>query len=247
MKRVLVTGPVGRLADYAMAARSAGWEAIEAPLLCVQARDFRPDELERAPYDWICITSANALPWLAAATGEVASLRTTPCAVVGERTAERVRALGLSIGLPAAPDAASLASVLGSPGRAPARVLWPRGNLSEELAQRLRERGLDVEDPVAYETRELERMEELPSSSAIFFASASAVRAWHARNDEAGERGAPGGQDPRLAIAIAIGRATLEALLLETRARFFSTITLPQPTPEALGAILAHLDPETTS
>ncbi len=233
MKRVLVTGPVDRLAEYAASARAAGWEAIEAPLLRIEARRFERSAIASEEYDWICVTSASALPWLEAAIAACAELRSARVAVVGERTAERVRALGLALGLAAALDAEALAAELAVHVHAGARVLWPRGSVSDDLARALRASGIAVDDPVAYETRTLARTDPLPESTAVFFASPSAVRAWHARNAEDGPR-----------LAIVIGRTTFDALLHETQARFFDTISLPQPTPEAFAAVLAHLDPE---
>jgi uroporphyrinogen-III synthase len=233
MKRVLVTGPVDRLAEYAASARAAGWEAVETPLLRIEARRFQSSDLAHARYDWICITSASALPWLEAAIDARPDLRASPVAAVGERTAERVRALGLALGSPPALDAEALAAGLAARARPGARVLWPRGSVSSDLASALRAARVDVDDPIAYETRALERSDPFPPSAAIFFASPSAVRAWHERDAES---------DPRLAIAI--GRTTFDALLHETQARFFDTISLPQPTPEAFAAVLAHLDPE---
>jgi uroporphyrinogen-III synthase len=233
MKRVLVTGPVDRLAEYAASARAAGWEAIETPLLRIEARRFQSSDLAHAQYDWICVTSASALPWLQAAIEARPDLRASPVAAVGERTAERVRALGLALDSSPALDAEVLAAGLAARARAGARVLWPRGSVSGDLASALRAARVDVDDPIAYETRTLERSDPFPPSTAIFFASPSAVRAWHEQDAES---------DPRLAIAI--GRTTFDALLHETQARFFDTISLPQPTPEAFAAVLAHLDPE---
>jgi uroporphyrinogen-III synthase len=104
------------------------------------------------------------------------------------------------------------------------------------LARSLLQGGFAVEDPIAYETQALTSGKPIPPSTAVLFASPSAVRAWHER---------PAGSDPR--IAIAIGRTTLDALLQETPARFFDTISLPQATPEAFAVVLAHLDPERSS
>ncbi len=235
MKRVVVTGPVDRLAEYARAARSAGWEAVECPLLSTEPRGFDRTELRSERFDWVCVTSASALPWLEDACRANASLRETRCAVVGERTAERVASLGFALALAPAVDAAELASALRAAVRGTANVLWPRGSLSDEFAGSLRTAGFDVEDPIAYSSRTATASEPLPSGLAVFFASPSAVRAWHERDASSERR-----------LAITIGRTTLDAVFQETPALFFDTISLPQPTPEAFGIVLAHLDPETS-
>jgi uroporphyrinogen-III synthase len=234
MKRVVVTGPVDRLAEYAQAARAVGWVAVECPLLATEPRRFDRAELRSERFDWVCVTSGSALPWLEEAARAIADFRGTRCAVVGERTAERVAALGFARALAPATDAGELVSSLKREDRAGARVLWPRGNLSDELAVSLRAAGFAVEDPIAYSTRARTGSEPLPEGPAVFFASPSAVRAWHERGAAVERR-----------IAIAIGRTTFDAVLQETHARFFDTISLPQPTPEAFGIVLAHLDLET--
>jgi uroporphyrinogen-III synthase len=116
-----------------------------------------------------------------------------------------------------------------------ASILCPRGDRSEDLARSLRDEGFVVESPLAYETRSLERDGPAPESTAVFFASPSAVRLWHA------------GHETARRIGIAIGRTTFEALLAETPASFFDTISLPEPTPEAFATVLGHLDLGSTS
>ena len=55
----------------------------------------------------------------------------------------------------------------------------------------------------------------------------------------AGRRSAPA-ETPR--VAIAIGTTTFDALMAETDMVFFDTISLPEPTPEAFGFVVAHVD-----
>jgi len=238
MKRVLVTGPAGRLEEYARAAQEAGWEAIEHPLLAIEPNAFDPSQIADGRFDWICVTSSNALEYLGSALAALPDLRATPCAVVGERTAESARGIGLDVVLAPARDAAALAEALRSKARSGQRVLWPRGSQSDDLARDLRQGGLEVCDPIAYASRAVapDASRAPRAADAVFFASPSAVRAWHDLGG-AGER----------RVAIAIGATTFHALLLETEPRFFDTISLPQPTPEALSFVLAHLEPESSS
>ncbi len=236
--RVLITGPIEGAGDYARAAQQAGWVPIELPVLAVEATRVDVSGIARARYDWICVTSSNALAFLADAAHEVPEITGVPCAVVGSRSAERVIALGFALGMPAASDAAALADALATLMTHDSRVLWPRGSISDELARRLRELGFDVSAPVVYTTRELASRARAPRTEAVFFASPSAVRAWFsgAASDSSGAR-----------TAIAIGRATFDALHAETDATFFDTISLPEPTPEAFALVLQHLDLSTPS
>lgn len=232
--RVLVTGPIESAADYVRAARESGWEPIEFALLAVDHESVDVAHIARQRFDWIAITSSNAIEFLAQALQAAPDVTCIPCAVVGTRTAERVQALGFELGMPAATDARSLATALAAAAPRGARVLWPRGSLSDELARHLRERGLSVVDPVVYSTRSLATSARAPQADAVFFASPSAVRAWFSRADSGAESSAR--------TAIAIGPTTFEALLAETGATFFDTISLPEPTPEAFGLVLQHLD-----
>lgn len=235
MKRVLVTGPAERIEEYAHAASQAGWDAVEHPLLAIEPRSFERSEIGEARFDWICVTSSSAIPYLDALFEALPSLRATPCAVVGERTAERLRESGIDVGIGPSRDARALAEALRPLAPSGARVLWPKGDRSDDLARELRKAGFTVCEPIAYASRAVlsGTPDAPPPAEAVFFASPSAVRVWH-ETDGVGER----------RIAIAIGATTFHALLEETEPRFFDTISLPQPTPEALGFVLAHLELE---
>jgi uroporphyrinogen-III synthase len=219
------------------AAVEAGWEAVDLALVTIRPRAFADTDLAGMSFDWICLTSANALPYLVSAREAIANLRTTPCAVVGQRTADRARAFGFEVALDPAVDAAALARTLAAAAGAGAgtKVLWPRGSRSDDLSRELRGAGFVVHDPIAYESEDAAPMAPPPETEAVFFASPSAVHAWREHAAEVPRR-----------IAIAIGPTTFDALLGETEARFFDTISLPEPTPEALGFVLAHLDLETS-
>jgi len=234
MKSVLVTGPTGHLEEYAEAARGSGWEAIAYALLRIEPRAFARADLPRSRFDWICVASESAIPWLESAISVVPSLRATSCAVVGVRTADALRRLGLEVSIGPCADASEVHAGLRARAASRARVLCPRGDRSEDLARSLRDDGFDVESPLAYETLSLDRDRPAPETTAVFFASPSAVRLWHA------------GHETARRIGIAIGRTTFEALLAETPASFFDTISLPAPTPDAFASVLAHLDLEQT-
>jgi len=234
--RILLTGPTGHAAEYADAARAAGWSADELPLLEITPVTPMGDEAQGA-FDWIVVTSSNALSFLGGLIEHVPELAPTRCAVVGARSAERAEALGLHLDLPPATDAHQLAEALIAAGPAAARVLWPRGPRSRELGETLRTAGWRVEDPLAYDNTPRSPTDTLPVADAIFFASPSAVYAF---TDLYGTNGRF--ESSSRAVAVAIGPTTFAALLGETRLDLCDTISLPEPTPEALRVSLEHLD-----
>jgi len=264
VKRVLVTGPLESSSDYAEAARRAGWEPFEWPLLRIVPHRHDVAALLARRFDWICVTSSSALSFLGDLGPAESSLRSVPCAVVGERSGRRARELGFTIDLVAA-SATELCNELARRAPGGAHVLWPRGHLSDEVADELRRCSFSVDDPVVYAALPLERSSIPPATEAIFFASPSAVRAWHDRasssamharrrsapehesehRSDASRSGDAASRSPRIdepRVAIAIGNTTLDALMSETELVFFDTISLPEPTPEAFGFVLAHLD-----
>jgi uroporphyrinogen-III synthase len=216
MRRLVVTGPIGRAEEYAAAARDAGWEATVRELLEIRPRELAPGEVP-AEVGIVCVTSKHAIAALPPVNA--------PVAVVGEGTASRLRERGLSIAVGPARSASELASEIAARFPAGTSVLWPRGSLSDDLARDLRGRGFEVADPVAYET--LVTDAELPEADAVFLASPSAVCA-------AAERGRG------FALAIAIGATT--ASELATRGDALGEVhVLDSPTPDSLAACLRGL------
>ena len=107
MKRVLVTGPIGRLDEWRAAAESAGWRAESHPLVAVASTGVVVDP---ADAEALVATSASALSSL---PDSVARLPRLAC--VGERVAAWLRARGSVEPLVAA-DAAELVSKLKTSG-----------------------------------------------------------------------------------------------------------------------------------
>ena len=235
MKRVLVTGPSERRSDYVRAALEAQWTAIDFPLVDVVRKDVAPlDVLGAEPaVDWICVTSANALPFIELTLAAFPQLAHVTAAAVGDRTTTELARIGCAIAFEGSADAKELADRVLSRATPASRVLWPHGDRSDEFAHRLRSRGVTVVDPIVYETRSREDR-EIPEAEAVFFASPSAVTAWHELP----------GHDAGPRLAIAIGATTMSALHAETDARFERLMTLAAPTPEAFADALAHVDPD---
>lgn len=224
MKRILVTGPVDALAEYADAARAAGWQAIAHPLLEIVERDVDAElvvagDLE---FDWIVVASAHALPFLARALSARPDLARVPCACVGARTAQRASEVGLARGLEVTKGREELAQRLLKRSRDPKRALCPRGDRSDELAQLLRAAGWTVVDPIVYDTRDA-AARELPAAEAIFVTSSSAVRALEAL----GSFAVP-------SHAIALGERTYLELVAADLGGITSVDVLDEPTPDAL-------------
>ncbi|MBL8862316.1 MAG: uroporphyrinogen-III synthase [Planctomycetes bacterium] len=233
MKRILMTGPVERLAEWGDAARAAGWEPIELPLLAIEELGLRPEALFAADarFDWLLVTSRSALPFVER-LARCAPPRVERAACVGEVATARVRELGYAVPLRAARDAADLAALVVERAEPGARVLWPRGDRATELATALRARGLVVTDPVVYASRE-RALASVQTAEAVFFASPSACNAWIAAR---GPCGGPG-------LAVAIGDSTFDALQRLDPAPFARVIRLGEPTPAALTVALAHAEP----
>ena len=219
--RVLITGPIEGRDEWLEAATRAGWEAHEAPLL------------ERVPLSWelacetrpawIALTSSGALEALADLARVEPTWKDVPVATVGERTAERIRALGFEVDLVAeGRNAQDLARALIE--REPAGpVLWLRGERALDLGDLLREGGVAVEERVVYATRPASAV-ALQPVDVVFFASPSAVAVWQ----ELATGTVPG--------ALAMGWTTLEALQEAERAFSFA---LPLITPEPVSLTVA--------
>ncbi len=229
-RSVLITGPVTRIEPWTEAATEAGWVGTEYPL--VKLEETGGDLVEHIDGlpDWIVITSSNALPILERTTRVVPELLAVPTAVVGEMTAERARAIGFRLALTPASGIAELAETLLEQTGGDGRILWPRGSVSDELAEKLRAGMLRVDDPVVYQTATIQRDEPAPCADAIFFASPSAVESW---------RSVRALQQPKTAIAI--GSTTHSALEGEASSLFSATLSLLEPKPAELTAMLRRL------
>jgi len=230
-RRILITGPVRSLGDYAEAARGAGWDPVELPLLEIRPRELEASDLPAEAPDLICVTSSNAVPALEALADRYAGI---PCAVVGGSTAARVAGAGLELAGEPAPGAAQLAERLVAELPAGAHVLWLRGSLAEELGDRLRAAGLRVSDAVAYATLPREIESPVPAADAVFLASPSGARRWAELEHGAGRP-----------VAIAIGPTTLDVIHALPEDTFSAILTLLEPSPAALRSCLESL-PERT-
>lgn len=119
--------------------------------------------LSRGRYEWVVFTSVNAVERFLGATDDADALGRTRIAAVGDATASSLAARGLLAELvPEKASAEELAAVMpetrgaisqAHSSRERRRVLFPRASgASDALASRLRAKGWEVDDVVAYRT-----------------------------------------------------------------------------------------------
>ena len=157
--RVIVTRPAAQSADLMAALRLVGVEPVLVPAIEVEL-DGPGDDIDSVArrldtYRWVVITSANgARAVLQAAERVTTPLETSRFAAIGSSTGALLEREGIEVAfLPTAANGAALAREL--PVAAADRIAIIRGDLADEaLVTRLRERGADVDDVVAYRTHE---------------------------------------------------------------------------------------------
>lgn len=158
-RRVLVPRAVEQADELVGAMTMAGLDPVPVPTIAVE---FQPPrgELDAAAgllhtYTWVVITSANgARAILKAAERSLTELGAPSWAAIGAATRRVLEREGIEIALqPSLSSAITLAVEL--PVREGDRILIVRGDLADrELAIALRARGAEVDDVVAYRTRE---------------------------------------------------------------------------------------------
>ncbi|KAA8970171.1 bifunctional uroporphyrinogen-III C-methyltransferase/uroporphyrinogen-III synthase [Mycobacterium sp.] len=194
---------VPRTKDQAgdMSQRLAGYGAlpIEVPTIAVEP-PRSPAQMERAVkglvdgrYQWVVFTSTNAVRAVWEKFNEFGldarAFSGVKIACVGEATADRVRAFGVSPELVPSGEQSSLGLLdefpfydrIFDPVN---RVLLPRADIATEtLAEGLRERGWEIEDVTAYRTvraapppAETREMIKTGGFDAVCFTSSSTVR-----------------------------------------------------------------------
>ena len=182
-RRIVVTRPRAQAGPLADGLVDLGATVTLVPLVAIEpAQDLAPLQAavrDLAAYDWVVLTSANAVAALARALRDQ-PLRGPRVAAVGPATAEAVRGLGSEVAsVPAVFAAEDIAAGLGP--LAGAKVLLPQADrASPDLATELRSRGATVDAITAYRTVAVEpepavREELQRGADAIVLASGSAV------------------------------------------------------------------------
>ena len=188
-RRVLVTRAAEQADELASALRDNGLDPVLVPTIAVEFEPPRGD-LDAAAgllhtYAWVVITSANgARAILKAAERTLTELGSPSWAAIGPATRRVLEHEGIEVALqPSLSSAIALAIEL--PVVNGDRVLVVRGDLAdEELAVALRARGAQVDDVVAYRTREAPEASRLllrgalseGPIAAVAFTSGSTVR-----------------------------------------------------------------------
>ena len=157
--RVLVTRAPEQAAELVSALRDLGIEPVPVPAIAVEFGPPRGD-LDAAArllhtYAWVVITSPNgARAMLKAVERVFSALETSTFAAIGPTTRGILEHEGIAVDYQP-PGASATAMAAGLPLDPGDRVLVVRGDLADaELAVALRARGAEVDDVVAYQTRQ---------------------------------------------------------------------------------------------
>ncbi len=188
-RRVLVTRTAGQADELVAALRDVGHVPVSVPTIAIEHEPPR-GELDAAArhigfYAWVVITSTNgARAILKAAERVFTPFEASRFAAIGSATRSALEVEGVDVDFqPSHGGSAALAAELPvSPGD---RVLVIRGDLAgDEVAVALRARGAEVDDVIAYRTREapessrvlLRRALSDWPIAAVIFTSGSTVR-----------------------------------------------------------------------
>jgi hydroxymethylbilane synthase len=240
--RVLITRAVDQAGELVSALRDAGLDPIPVPAIAIEF-DLTGRELDSAAralhtYAWVAITSANgARAILKAAERVFTPLETFRFAALGSATRGVLEREGIAVDFQPS-QSSTIALAIELPVAAGDRILVVRGDLAhEELAVALRARGAEVDDVIAYRTR------EAPASSrellrtatadgpiaAVAFTSGSTVRGLLSL-------GQAESIDVRSFPAVCIGPETAD----DARAAGFRILAVaPTPDSAALAAVTA--------
>jgi uroporphyrinogen III methyltransferase / synthase len=195
-RRIVVTRSSEQAGEFLEMLEDLGAEAIPAPTVRIlPPEDSRALEracIEAGSYDWIVLTSANAVESFMTclvAMSDVRELKGVRICTIGASTASRLAKYGIRVDL--TPEEFRTEAVVDAmKAQAPvehARVLLPRSDIARELlAEELRAAGADVVEVVAYRTvlasgeregdHDVYRMLLDRQIDAVTFTSASTVR-----------------------------------------------------------------------
>ncbi|WP_375489036.1 uroporphyrinogen-III synthase [uncultured Mycobacterium sp.] len=197
--KVLVPRTKDQAGEMSERLASYGALPIEVPTIAVEP-PRSPAQMERAVkglvdgrFQWVVFTSTNAVRAVWEKFGEFGldarAFSGVKIACVGEATADRVRAFGVSPELVPSGEQSSLGLLDEFPPYDSVfdpvnRVLLPRADIATEtLAEGLRERGWEIEDVTAYRTvraapppAETREMIKTGGFDAVCFTSSSTVR-----------------------------------------------------------------------
>jgi uroporphyrinogen-III synthase len=184
---VVVTGDVARTSGLAGRVVALGAGVVRLPVVSVEdapdggvALGAAADRLSTGGYDWVVVTSANAVVRLQRALSGRPVPGTVHWAAVGPTTGKALDTAGLPCHLvPAAATADALATELVA-SATPGHVLYPRAEVvRSDLSGRLSAAGWIVDEVVAYRTAgaapDASAVGAARRADAILFTSGSAV------------------------------------------------------------------------
>lgn len=245
MRRIIITRPEGQGDALAQQLRALGYEPVAVPAIAIEPpASF--DALDRAirdlpRFDWALFTSRNGVEALFDRRAVVAPAAPLPgrLAAIGPGTADALAARGYP-GAWVPSRFLSVAVADEMPAEAGQRVLRVRAAAASELpTRRLRARGIEVVDVVAYRTVEAPpgsraRLDQAmrQGAEAVVFTSASTVRGLVKLASETGWTAALS----RL-LLVAIGPVTARAL---AQAGLRAGIVAQSHTAEGIAAALAE-------
>jgi uroporphyrinogen-III synthase len=242
-RRVLVTRAADQAAELVSALRDAGLDPIEVPAIAIEFAPPRGD-LDAAAgllhtYRWVVITSANgARAILKAAERILTELGAPSWAAIGSATRRVLEHEGIEVEFQPT-QSSGIAMAVELPVKAGDGILVVRGDLAdEELAVSLRARGAEVDDVIAYRTREApERSRLLLRAAAADGAIAAAVFTSGSTVRGLVSLGRVESIDVLSMPAVCIGPETAD----EARAAGFQILAIsPAPDAQALAAATAR-------
>ena len=240
--RVIVTRAEQQAEELVSRLRLVGLDPVPVPTIAIEIDPPR-GELDRAAgllhtYQWVVVTSTNGARAILTAAGRILTELGIPLwAAIGPATSAVLEREGIEVQFrPSQSNGMALADEL--PIVAGDRALVVRGDLAgDELASALRARGAEVDDVVAYRTREapessrglLRAAIEHGPIRAVLFTSGSTVRGLRSL-------GLAESIDVRSLPGICIGRETADEAL---GAGFRVLAVSPRPDAAALAAATA--------
>ena len=229
-RRVVVTRTAEQAGELSGRLAEAGAEVVEVPTLAITDPGDRSAGLAAAArrlarFDWVVLTSANAVERLFSHLHDARDLGPARVAAVGPATAGALARHGVRANLVARRSSgAGLADEIPEP---PGRVLVARAEVADAaLPEKLLARGFEVEEVAAYRTVPLPvpalLLERARDADAVTFASGSAVDAYlaagarvqpHQRVVCIGPVTAEAARRAGLEVAAVAERADLDALV----------------------------------
>ena len=194
-KTVLVTRAPGQAGEFSKLLRERGATVVEVPTIEIippLSWEEADRAIDRLPaYDWLILTSANAVAWFLGRVrerrGDLACLAGVRVCAVGPKTRAAIEAAGLAVDLqPSVYRAEGLIKEAGEGAWAGTRVLFPRAAEGRDvIPDEMRRLGAHLDMVIVYRTvpspAGRERLRELLAAGgvdALTFTSGSTVKSF---------------------------------------------------------------------